>query len=225
MTASLEPHIPHSWSLTPKEAVALQRQLAGFVDTDTPINLDAIKTVAGVDVSVKDNSSRAALVLLSFPDMTLLEVATASIPTPFPYISGLLSFREGGVIMEAYQKLSRRADVYVFDGMGIMHPRRLGIASHMGLWFDAPTVGCGKTYLLGDYEEPASEKGAYSPVTHKSESIGIVLRTRSKVKPVFISPGHKATIDSARQLIMACTGKYRLPEPIRAAHNHAGGNA
>jgi deoxyribonuclease V len=215
-------HIPHPWNLTPKAAVALQRQLADLVDTSTPIDIDTLHLVAGVDVSVKNDMSRAAIVVLSFPDLSLVEAVTASIPTPFPYIPGLLSFREGAVILEAHKKLQSRPGAYIFDGQGIAHPRRIGIASHIGLWLDAPTVGCGKTWLCGDYGEVAAEKGAYSPLVYHGEEIGVVLRTRASVKPVYISPGHRATLETARELALRCSTRYRLPEPIRAAHNTAG---
>jgi len=219
---SLSLPLSHNWNLDPKDAISLQRELAQQVDTKTPIDVNAISTVAGVDVSVKNDVSRAAVVVLSFPDLTLVEAVSASMPTPFPYITGLLSFREGAVILAAHAKLKSKPDVYIFDGMGIMHPRRLGIASHMGLWFDAPTVGCGKSYLIGDYMEPSLEEGSSELVTHKGDTLGVVLRTRTNVKPVFISPGHKATIESAQELVLRCVTKYRLPEPIRAAHNTAG---
>lgn len=214
--------IPHPWDLTPGEAIALQRKLAPAVDRHTPIDLDALKLVAGVDVSVRQNVSRAAIVVMSFPDLIQVEAATARMPTPFPYISGLLTFREGQVILAAHRKLQHRPDAYLFDGMGVIHPRRLGIASHMGLWLDAPSVGCGKSHLLGEYAEPAPEKGAYQPLYDRGEQLGVVLRTRANVKPVYVSVGHRATTDTARELAMRCLTRYRLPEPIRAAHRTAG---
>jgi deoxyribonuclease V len=214
--------IAHAWDLTPQAAITLQKQLAARVDFQTPITLAAVKRVAGVDVSVKANISHAAIVVLTFPELELIEVATAARPTAFPYISGLLSFREGPVILEAHAHLHHKPDVYLFDGMGVMHPRRLGIAAHLGLWWDAPTVGCGKTYLLGEHAAPDAEKGAWAPVWQAGEQIGLVLRTRSRVKPVYISAGHRATHETARQLIMSCVTRYRLPEPIRAAHRIAG---
>jgi len=179
--------------------------------------------VAGVDVSVKDGISRAAIVVMSFPELALVETATALRPAVFPYISGLLSFREGPVILEAGDKLQIAPDVFIFDGMGVMHPRRLGIAAHIGLWWDRPTVGCGKTRLIGKHAPLGEDKGAYQTVEQAGEEIGMVLRTRSRVKPVYISAGHRATYESARGLIMQCVTRYRLPEPIRAAH-HAAGN-
>lgn len=218
--------VQHRWDLMPAQAIALQKELAGQVDTTTPIDLDHLKLVAGVDVSVKNNISHAAVVVMRYPDFEILEAVTATMPTKFPYIPGLLSFREGEVILEAHQQLQLTPDVYIFDGMGIAHPRRLGIAAHIGLWLDRPTVGCGKTHLYGKYTEPGLERGSMSPLTVQrkdhTEIIGMVLRTRQNVKPVYISPGNHATIESAVELILRCTTRYRLPEPIRAAHNTAG---
>ena len=215
----------HTWDLSTQEAIALQKDLAKQVIHDTPLDLNTVQTVAGVDVSVKNNISRAAVVVLRYPDLTILETAIASQPTPFPYVPGLLSFREGPVLVGAFEKLQHIPDVFIFDGMGRIHPRKFGIASHMGLWLDKPTIGCGKTYLIGDYDEPDSDKGAYSTLTYHGERLGVVLRTRKNVKPVFISPGHRMDIASSIALTMAVTPKYRLPEPIRAAHNAAGDDA
>jgi deoxyribonuclease V len=212
--------IPHPWNLTEVEAIDLQHRLAKQVDTTTPIPLNDVRLVAGVDVHTADGISTAAVVVLTYPDLEAVETAAASLPTTFPYISGLLSFREGEVILEARKKLKLTPDVYLFDGAGIAHPRRIGIAAHLGLWLDAPTVGCGKTWLIGEYVEPARSKGSYSVMHHNGAAIGVVLRTRQDVKPVFISPGHLATIDSARELTLTCCLRYRLPEPIRAA-DHA----
>jgi len=214
--------ISHKWELSPKEAIALQKQLASQVDTQTPLDIESVRIVAGVDCSVKNNISRAAIVLMRYPDLTIIETVTAQIPTPFPYITGLLSFREGSVILDAHAKLTHKPDVYLFDGMGIMHPRRLGIAAHIGLWLDAPTIGCGKTHLLGTYNTPAETKGNYEYVIDRGETIGVILRTRNKVKPIYVSIGHKSTLKTATEFVLRCTPKYRLPEPIRAAHNLAG---
>ncbi len=212
----------HDWNLTPGAAIALQKQLATETITDQPLDLDAIKLVAGVDVSVKNEVSQAAIVVLTYPQLQVIETVRAQQPTPFSYIPGLLSFREGPVLEEAFSKLQQEPDVFIFDGMGIMHPRRLGIAAHMGLWLNRPTIGCGKNKLVGTYTEPSSEKGAFSLLTHRGEQLGVVLRTRKNVKPVFISVGHRADLDTAIELVMNCTPKYRLPEPIRQAHNAAG---
>ncbi len=215
-------HHRHAWNVTPQEAVELQKSMASEVISDKPIVMDAVRFVAGVDVSVKENVSQAAVVILKYPELEVVETVLAQRPTPFPYIPGLLSFREGPVLEEAFEKLKHEPDVFIFDGMGIMHPRRIGIASHMGLWLQKPTIGCGKTYFLGQYDEPAQERGASSLVHHKGDIIGAVLRTRTGVKPVYISPGHLADLPTSLDLVMRCTPKYRLPEPIRQAHNAAG---
>ncbi|MDX2161360.1 MAG: deoxyribonuclease V [bacterium] len=217
----------HEWAVTPAEAVALQKALASQLIADRPLDIDAIRYVAGVDVSVKDTPggvamSQAAVAVLAFPSLRLVEAARAVLPTPFPYIPGLLSFREGAVILKAHELLTLQPDVYIFDGMGRAHPRRIGIASHIGLWLNKPTIGCGKTHLTGRYTDPPHERGAWSPLTDRDELIGAVLRTRPNTKPVYISVGHLASLPTALDLVMRCTGKYRLPEPIRAAHHAAG---
>ena len=212
----------HDWNVSPQEAIELQKTLASEVISNKPIDIASVKLVAGVDVSVKENVSQAAVVILRYPELEVIETVLAKRPTPFPYIPGLLSYREGPVLEEAFQNLKNEPDVFIFDGMGIMHPRRIGIASHMGVWLQKPTIGCGKTYFLGTYEEPAQERGAWSLVHHKGDVIGAVLRTRDGVKPVFISQGNLADLPTSLDLVMRCTPKYRLPEPIRQAHNAAG---
>ncbi|WP_112662706.1 deoxyribonuclease V [Microvirga flavescens] len=212
----------HSWNLTPQEAISLQKQLKGEVISNRPIDLDGVKLVAGVDVSVKDGQSQAAVVVTTYPDFTPVETVLAKHPTPFPYIPGLLSFREGPVLEEAFEKLQSRPDVFLFDGMGIAHPRRIGIASHMGLWLQRPTIGCGKTLLCGHYANLGEEKGSFASLIDKGETIGVALRTRTGKNPMFISPGHMADIPTAAELVLRCSPKFRLPEPIRLAHNAAG---
>lgn len=215
-------HRRHGWDLSPGEAVALQQTLRAEIIADRPIVLDAVRLVAGVDVSVKGEMSQAAVVVASYPDLVPVETVRAKRPTPFPYVPGLLSFREGPVLEEAFEALRHVPDVFLFDGMGIAHPRRIGIASHMGLWLEKPTIGCGKTRLVGRHQEPGPEKGATVPLLDRGETIGMVLRTRDRTNPLFISPGHLADIDSAVALVLCCTPKYRLPEPIRLAHKAAG---
>lgn len=214
--------IPHTWDLSPDSAVKLQRALAGQINNTTPLDLAQIRYVAGVDVSVKENISRAAIVVQRFPELVTVEAVTAQLPTPFPYISGLLSFREGEVILQAHEKLEIVPDVYIFDGQGIAHPRRIGIASHMGLWFDRPTIGCAKKRLTGKHTIPGPETGNMEPLVDHNEVVGMVVRTRTNVKPVYVSVGHRATLETACDLIMRTITRYRLPEPIRAAHNTAG---
>ncbi|KMO32140.1 endonuclease V [Methylobacterium variabile] len=212
----------HDWDLTPAEAVALQRRLAAEIVADRPLDLGAVRLVAGVDVSVKNERSHAAIVVATYPDFRVVETVTALMPTPFPYVPGLLSFREGPVLEEAFGRLASEPDVFLFDGMGTAHPRRIGIASHMGLWLQRPTIGVGKTRLCGRNAPLDEEKGAHQPLVDKGETIGAVVRTRTAKHPLFISPGHLADIPTSVALVLACAPKYRLPEPIRLAHKAAG---
>jgi deoxyribonuclease V len=212
----------HDWDISPREAVALQQRLRREIVADRPIDLGAVRLVAGVDVSVKEGQSQAAVVVATFPDFTVVETVRAQRQTPFPYVPGLLSFREGPVLEEAFERLRTEPDVFLFDGMGIAHPRRCGIACHLGLWLERPTVGCGKTLLTGRYGDLGQEKGSQAPLVHRGETIGVALRTRTGTSPVFISPGHLADIPTAADLVMLCSPKYRLPQPIRLAHNAAG---
>ncbi len=212
----------HDWQVTPPEAIALQQKMVGDLIDDRPIDLNVVRLVAGVDVSVKQSVSQAAVVVVRFPELDVVETVRWQMPTPFPYIPGLLSFREGPVLEVAFGLLEHEPDVLIFDGMGRMHPRRIGIASHMGLWLQKPTIGCGKTLLVGRYVEPPPERGATVDLIDRGERVGVILRTRANVKPVFISVGHLADLESSVELVMRCTGRYRLPEPIRAAHHAAG---
>jgi deoxyribonuclease V len=228
-------NILHRWDISPTEAIALQNQLVPHVIHDQPLDLSKIRTIAGVDVSVKtadggrvtsDQSlnaiSSAAVVVLSFPSLEVIETVTASIPTPFPYVPGLLAFREGPVLQEAFAQLQTEPDALMFDGMGRAHPRRLGIACHLGLWLQKPTLGCGKTLFVGTYIEPEAQRGAYTDLVDKGEVVGVSLRSKDKVKPIFISCGHLIDLPSSIALTLQCTRDYRLPEPIRQAHNAAG---
>ena len=211
----------HDWNLDPKAAVALQRELAPQLISDAPIALDRLKSVAGVDVSVRGKRSRAAVVVMTYPQLETMEIARAERETNFPYIPGLLAFREGPVILDALRQLRCVPDAFIFDGMGQIHPRKLGIAAHLGLWLQRPTIGCGKTHFIGDFVEPTAEKGSSSALIYRGETIGAVLRTRAKVKPVYVSVGHRADLASAVQLTLSATSRYRLPDPVRAAHNEA----
>jgi deoxyribonuclease V len=211
----------HRWDVSVDEAVKLQRAMAAEVVHDRPLDLKNLRLVAGVDVSVKNNESLAAVVVLRLPGFEVVETSLARAPTPFPYVPGLLSFREGPVLEQAFRALKHEPDVFLFDGMGRAHPRRIGIACHLGLWLERPSVGCGKTLLTGTYVEPPDVRGAQAPLVHRGEIIGSILRTRPKVKPVFISVGHLADLPSSVELVMRCTGRLRLPEPVRHAHNAA----
>ena len=208
---------PHRWDVSPKEAVAIQRELASRLVIED--RLEPVHAVAGVDVGFEQQGriARAVVAVFSFPDLEPLEERLARLPTPFPYVPGLLSFREIPVILEALGQLEHIPQLLLCDGQGIAHPRRLGVAAHLGLVTDIPSIGVGKSRLTGDFQEPGPNRGQRSPLTDKGELIGTVLRTRDKVKPVFVSPGHRVSQDSAVEYVLACTPRYRLPEPIRAA--------
>ncbi|MCE2470357.1 MAG: deoxyribonuclease V [Anaerolineae bacterium] len=211
----------HDWDLSPKSAIALQAELAARLISDRPLAIDRIKRVAGVDVSVKGGQTRAAIVVMSFPDLSPIETVVAQQATRFPYIPGLLAFREAPAILQALSKLGSEPDAIIFDGMGQIHPRRMGIAAHLGLWLGRPTIGCGKSHYIGEYDEPDKEKGSRMPLFYRGEQLGAVLRTRTGVKPVYVSVGHLANLESALELVLACAPRFRLPEPIRAAHKAA----
>ena len=215
-------HRRHGWDLSPAEAIALQKELRREVVSDRPIDMESVRLVAGVDVSVRGEESQAAVVVVTFPDFRPVETALARQPTRFPYIPGLLGFREGPVLEEAFESLESEPDVFLFDGMGIAHPRRTGIASHLGLWLEKPTIGCGKTRLVGRHAPLPDEKGAQAPLVDLGEVIGAAVRTRRGTNPMFISPGHLADIPTAVEMVLRCAPKYRLPEPIRLAHKAAG---
>lgn len=212
----------HDWNLTAQGAIALQKELAGQVLDDIHLPLSHINTIAGIDVSVKNDISTAAVVILSFPDLQVIESARATMPTPFPYIPGLLSFREIPVILRAFADIQTAPDVLMVDGMGKIHPRKFGIACHLGLWLNLPSLGVGKTPFIGTYDEPAPQKGAKSNIVYHDEVLGVALRTRDNVNPLYISVGHKLDVASAVAITLACVTKYRQPEPIRHAHHTAG---
>lgn len=209
----------HPWDLSPKEAVALQRELAGRIVLRDELP-EEVRLVAGVDVSCSRFAPEvyAAVVLFDLAASTVVEVATAQAAEAFPYVPGLLSFRELPVALDAFRKLRQRPDVVLVDGQGLAHPRRLGIASHLGLWLDLPTVGCAKSRLCGGHGEPGGMRGDWVSLTDGGEEIGRVLRTRNRVRPLFVSPGHRIGFDRAVRMVLACGRGYRLPEPTRLAH-------
>ena len=212
----------HAWNLTPQEASTLQRKMAAQVERHPRLGL--VRRVAGVDVSVRDNAARAAVVVLDYQSMTLVEYATASRPATFPYVPGLLAFREGPVVLDALERLGTLPDLLIFDGQGLAHPRRLGIASHIGLVVDLPALGCAKSRLCGRHEEPGEEPGTYAALVDKGEVIGAVLRTRRGVKPVYVSIGHRVDLATSIRVVLDCCRGYRLPETTRWAHRVAGGD-
>lgn len=212
----------HDWDLSYSQAREVQIGLAGEVRF-TPLGASP-KVVAGIDCAFSKDGQRiiAAVVVLRLPDFELVETVSAVRKVTFPYIPGLLSFREAPVCLAAVEKLTSRPDVFIIDGQGIAHPRRLGLAAHLGLFFDKPTIGCAKSRLTGDFEEPPLEKGAHTLLTAQSETIGAVVRTRTGVKPVFVSVGNKCVLDDAIRIVLACAVKYRLPEPTRLADQAVG---
>ncbi len=178
---------------------------------------EEIRYVAGVDAAFSKVRVYAAACLYRFPDLTACEQQSCSRKLSFPYIPGFLSFREGPAIIAALDKLSRKPDVILVDGQGVAHPRGIGIASYLGVLTGIPTVGCAKSRLIGEYEEPPREKGGWSPLQSGGNIIGAVLRSRDGIRPLFISPGHKTDLEAAIRLTLACTGKYRIPDPLRCA--------
>lgn len=218
---SIQPVITHPWDVPPDEAEDIQRQMRERVLVQ-PLDPQP-EVVAGIDVSIKDEQTRSAVVLLSYPDLTPLQAVTAQTPVSFPYIPGLLAFREGPAVLAALGKLEERPDVLVFDAQGLAHPRRMGLATHLGVLVDMPSVGCAKSRLCGDYTEPDGEKGSWTPLYDGEEVIGAVVRTRDNVNPVFVSIGHRMNLETAVSLVLNCAPKYRLPETTRWAHRVAGG--
>lgn len=208
----------HPWNLTPTEAVSLQRELAARIDTRTP--LGRCELIAGADVSYNRFSPicYASVVVLRADDWSIVESQHAVARSAFPYIPGLLSFREIPIVLEAFAKLRCRPDVVMCDGQGFAHPRRLGLASHLGLCLQLPTIGCAKSRLIGTHREPGPKPGARAPLRDGKDVIGSVVRTKLNVKPLYISVGHLIDRASAVRLVLRCCRGYRLPEPTRQAH-------
>lgn len=211
----------HPWEMTPAEARQIQNELRNQVISQD--RFGDIKTVAGVDLGFKKDIARASVVVLSFPELQLIDGVLVESPVPFPYIPGLLSFRETPPLLKAFDQLKTEPDLIIADGQGIAHPRRFGIASHLGLILDKPTVGCAKSRLWGRHKQPKSEAGSIEYLYDKSEIIGAAVRTRSNVSVVYVSVGHRISLDSAIRLTLACCQRYRLPETTRYAHQAAAG--
>jgi deoxyribonuclease V len=214
----------HTWDLEPRQVMALQAELRERL----VLKWDGrdIVTVGGVDVSVKGGRARSAIVTLGYPVLEPLDAATAEQPAVFPYVPGLLAFREGPVVLAAWGRLRQRPDLLLFDGQGIAHPRGVGIAAHLGLWLGRPSIGVAKSRLYGHHDEPGLARGEGAELRDQREPervIGCVLRTRTNVKPVYVSPGHLIDVPHSVEFVLRCCTRYRLPEPIRWAHRVAGG--
>ncbi|MFH1651435.1 MAG: deoxyribonuclease V [Chloroflexota bacterium] len=214
----------HPWQVSTAEARAIQERLAQGVKRENEVRDPGL--VAGADISVRrgERMGVAAVVVLGYPDLGLREVQVVRGELTFPYVPGLLTFREAPLVITAWERLSLKPDLLLVDGQGIAHPRRFGLAAHLGLLLDLPTIGCAKSRLCGEYAEPAAAAGSYAYLKDGEEVIGAVTRTRREVKPLFISIGHRVDLAAAIHWTLACGRGHRLPEPTRLAHQAAGGN-
>lgn len=208
----------HDWQLTPEQATKLQRELAIMVSSVNETN--KVRLIAGVDISAPDATglARAAVVVLSYPELTLVESKVVKRQVTFPYVPGLLSFREAPLVIAACEELEHNPDLIMVDGQGIAHPRRFGIASHLGLLWDKPTIGCAKSRLCGQHKSPPREAGSYVELLDNGVMIGAVLRTKQGIQPLYISIGHKVNLEAAISWVLKCCRGQRLPEPTRLAH-------
>jgi deoxyribonuclease V len=212
----------HSWDLSAEEAIRLQKEMRERL----VLKWDSrpVRTIGGVDISIQTDAARAAIVVIRYPELLPLEAVTADAPLVFSYIPGLLAFREGPAVLAAWELLKDKPDILMFDGQGIAHPRGMGIASHMGLWLEHPTIGVAKSRLYGKHEAVGLHFGDHADLTDKNGTvIGIVLRTKERTNPLYISPGHLMDVRHATEFVLACVAGYRLPEPTRWAHKVAGG--
>lgn len=209
-------HDIHSWEVSPSQAAQIQISLRNRIVGED--NFGTIQLVAGCDTSFEKDEAYGGVIVYRWPDLIEVERKSAVKRVTFPYIPGLLAFREAPVLLEAIQSLKDEPDLFLFDGHGLAHPRGLGIASHLGLFVDRPTIGCAKSRLVGSYEEPGPRKGDHSPLTARDgRVIGMVLRTRDDVQPIFVSPGYKISLESAWRLTLQCCDSYRVPKPTREA--------
>jgi len=217
-------HITHPWHVSPEEAQRIQRDLAARVRVE-PLPHHP-QTIGGIDVSFpQPEVARAAVVIVRFPDLTPIAQVTMERRADFPYIPGLLSFRETPAVLDALEQLAVWPDLLMCDAQGQAHPRRLGLASHLGVLLNHPTVGCAKSKLIGRYDEPGNRRGAYAWLYDGDEVIGAVVRTREGAQPLFVSVGHRIDLPGAIELTLACCPRYRLPEPTRLAHQAAAGES
>lgn len=212
----------HDWEMTPLQARQTQLELAAMVSTQNEVC--DVCLIAGVDISAPDSEgfARAAVVVLSYPELKTAEAKVIEQRVTFPYIPGLLSFREAPLILAACEELDSEPDLILIDGQGIAHPRRLGLASHLGLLWDKPTIGCAKSRLCGEHQLVPQEPGSYAELVDKGEVVGAVLRTRRGVNPIYVSIGHKLDLQAAIAWVLRCCSGFRIPEPTRLAHLAAG---
>jgi deoxyribonuclease V len=211
----------HGLDLSPPEARRLQEELASSVVAGPALDLSGVRYVAGADVSTQGDVAYATVVVLDFPGLSPVEIKGFEAPLRFPYVPGLLSFRELPSVVGALERVETEVDALILDAQGIAHPRRMGLASHLGIFLDVPTVGCAKSLLVGSFQEPGREKGSATDLVHRGEVVGKVLRTRDGVSPVYVSVGNGIDLASSVELVLACCTRYRLPETTRQAHNAA----
>ncbi len=214
----------HSWTLDPNEAAKIQSTLRARLVLEWDGR--AVATIGGIDVDLEEDAARAAIVVLRYPDLSPLEGVTADAPLVFPYVPGLLAFREGPAVLAAWDKLQVKPDLLMFDGQGVAHPRGIGIASQMGLWLERPSIGVAKSRLYGFHADPGPRRGDSAELfdeRDRSRVIGAVLRTRDRVNPLYISPGHLIDVQASLEFVLKCCTGYRLPEPTRWAHKVAAG--
>lgn len=216
----MKTHELHRWDVTYREAAAIQEELRGMLILQDDGFPDPVRTVAGADISYDRGSDLffAAVVLMRYSDLTVIEEATFSARIAFPYIPGLLTFREGPPLLAAFSKLIQTPDVVLFDGQGIAHPRGIGLAAHLGLLLGLPAIGCAKTRLVGLHAMVGEKPGEWTEMVYQNRQVGAVLRTRERIKPLFISQGHRIGLQRALALVLSCCRGYRIPEPIRLAH-------
>jgi len=208
----------HSWNVRVREAIRIQEVLKDKIILNK--GASKVRAIGGGDVAYSKNENRlfGAIAVFSFPDMEVIDTATADGKITFPYMPGLLSFREGPILIKTFQRLTIRPDVMIFDGQGIAHPRKMGLASHMGLWLDLPSLGCAKTPLWNEFLNPGPLKGSFEWICQEGEKVGAVLRTKDKVKPLFVSPGHRIDLLTSIRLVLESCRGFRIPEPLRKAH-------
>lgn len=213
-------HHLHRWDVSYREAVAIQEELREKLILHDRYFPQEIRTIGGSDISYSKRNSLffAAVVILEYPSMNIIEEASIKEHVLFPYVPGLLSFREGPALIKAFERLHTTPDVVILDGQGVSHPRGIGLASHIGLLIDVPTIGCAKKRLVGQYDDVGPQKGDYADLMFNNRIVGAVVRTKEKVKPVFVSAGHKTSTEKAVEIVLSCCRGYRIPEPVRQAH-------
>jgi deoxyribonuclease V len=213
-------HHTHPWNCNIQEAKRIQVRFQSLLNLNHNINFNSIKQIAAADISYSLKSSKlyAAVVICNFPELAVQSTYTTEYVTDFSYIPGYLSFREIPPLISIFKSMQDGFDVLLCDGQGIAHPRKFGLASHLGVLLEKPSIGCAKSRLIGDFSEPSAEKGFFSILYDRAEQIGIVLRTRTNVKPLFVSPGHMVNFDDCRSIVLACLRDTRIPQPLKFAH-------